>query len=55
MDGILAPRSDRAPRIAPPTRILLVAPYAPRGGGMGRIMAYLAAQGPLAGVQFEMV
>ena len=46
---------DRAPRIATPTSILLVAPYAPRGGGMGRIMAYLAAQGPLAGVQFEMV
>jgi glycosyltransferase involved in cell wall biosynthesis len=27
---------------AVPVRVLLVAPYAPRGGGMGRVMAYLA-------------
>lgn len=40
-------------RITP--RVLLVAPYAPRGGGMGRIMAYLSAYGPQAGVQFEIL
>ena len=28
-----------------PLRVLLVAPYAPRGGGMGRMMDYLAGRG----------
>jgi glycosyltransferase involved in cell wall biosynthesis len=36
-------------------RVLLIAPYAPQGGGMGRIMAYLSAYGPQAGVQFEIL
>lgn len=34
--------------------VLLVAPYAPRGGGMGRMMEYLYQAQP-AGVYFEMV
>jgi len=41
-----------APR--PPVHVLLVAPFAASGGGMGRIMAYLAAQGA-DGIHFEMV
>ena len=43
-------------RVAPTprVRVLLVAPFAARGGGMGRIMAYLAAQGA-EGVCFEIV
>lgn len=43
----------RRPSI-PLVRVLLVAPFAARGGGMGRIMAYLAAQGA-EDVCFEMV
>jgi glycosyltransferase involved in cell wall biosynthesis len=35
--------------------VLLIAPYAPRGGGMGRIMAYLAEQPLTDGILFEMV
>jgi glycosyltransferase involved in cell wall biosynthesis len=54
MDGTFA-RPAGVTRAEASTQVLLVAPYAPRGGGMGRIMAYLAAQGPLAGVRFEMV
>jgi glycosyltransferase involved in cell wall biosynthesis len=36
-------------------RVLLIAPYAPRGGGMGRIMAYLGEHGTASGATFEMV
>ena len=35
--------------------ILLVAPYTSRGGGMGRIMAYLAASAAEPGVRFETI
>jgi glycosyltransferase involved in cell wall biosynthesis len=38
----------------PRTTVLLVAPYAPRGGGMGRIMEYLAQAGA-AGITFRRV
>jgi glycosyltransferase involved in cell wall biosynthesis len=43
-------------RVAPTplVHVLLVAPFAANGGGMGRIMAYLAAQGA-ENIQFEMV
>lgn len=37
-----AARGTLSPRLP---RVLLVAPYAPQGGGMGRIMAYLAQAG----------
>jgi glycosyltransferase involved in cell wall biosynthesis len=36
-------------------RVLLVAPYTSRGGGMGRIMAYLAGHDPQAAISFEMI
>lgn len=36
------------------TRVLLIAPYAPRGGGMGRIMEYLAQAG-CPGIAFDRV
>jgi glycosyltransferase involved in cell wall biosynthesis len=48
--ALVGPRTPLMPRV----RVLLVAPFAARGGGMGRIMAYLAAQGA-EGVCFEMV
>jgi glycosyltransferase involved in cell wall biosynthesis len=38
-----------------PMHVLLVAPYAPIGGGMGRVMAYLAEQPSIDGLSFEMV
>jgi glycosyltransferase involved in cell wall biosynthesis len=38
-----------------PLRVLLVAPYAPRGGGMGRIMAYFAAADLRPGLCLEVV
>jgi glycosyltransferase involved in cell wall biosynthesis len=51
----LWPAGTRAPSATqPPVRVLLVAPFAARGGGMGRIMAYLAAHGA-EGMRFEMV
>ncbi len=55
MDGTVVPGATGAQCAVASLHVLLVAPYTPRGGGMGRIMAYLAAQGPLAGVHFEMV
>jgi glycosyltransferase involved in cell wall biosynthesis len=38
------PIAPRAGRPAPPVRVLLLAPYAPSGGGMGQMMAYLARE-----------
>jgi len=35
--------------------VLLVAPYTPRGGGMGRIMTYVFEHGMVPGIAFEMV
>ncbi|MEJ0047288.1 MAG: glycosyltransferase family 4 protein [Rhodospirillales bacterium] len=49
-----APRGTTAAASRGPVHVLLVAPFAARGGGMGRIMAYLATQGA-EGVRFEMV
>jgi glycosyltransferase involved in cell wall biosynthesis len=48
-------RGDASPAAVPVRRVLLIAPYTPRGGGMGRIMAYLAGCGRQAGVQFETI
>ena len=48
--ALASPRAAPTPHV----RVLLVAPFAARGGGMGRIMAYLAAQGA-EGMCFEMV
>jgi glycosyltransferase involved in cell wall biosynthesis len=39
---------------APCLRVLLIAPYAPGGGGMGRIMSYLGERGA-EGIRFDMV
>ena len=38
-----------------PILALLVAPYTSRGGGMGRMMAYVADQYPAAGLTFEKI
>lgn len=44
-----------APAGRPRRRVLLIAPYTPRGGGMGRIMAYLASTPSDDGTTFDMV
>ena len=49
---------ERAPIVqqgASQVTILLVAPYTSRGGGMGRIMAYLAACAAEPGLRFETI
>ena len=40
---------------AQPVTILLVAPYTSRGGGMGRLMAYLAAVDTAPSIRFEAI
>ncbi len=56
--AVEAPRSGRTVATsgaAAAMHVLLIAPYAPRGGGMGRIMVYLAEQPSTDGIVFEMV
>ena len=52
---INAPGRAHPPGAQPMLHVLLVAPFAPRGGGMGRIMAYLAAAEDARDIGFTLV